>query len=115
MQESIDFNGRNDVLQKLFTILDISENNNKISLKKLDKDLNIQKQIINLENDVQKYFDCSKWSYFINGNRKFKRKYLSLIKTIFNDMNVKIITSILIKNIDSKKTYETYYIIDNNN
>jgi hypothetical protein len=104
---------RNNILQKIFNILEISDTNKIFSLKNLDENENKQKLIFDLESDIQKYFLCSRWNYFSNKNRKFKRSYLSLIKAIFKDLNIKMITSTLIKkNNDNKTKCETFYIID---
>jgi len=106
-------NERKDILQKIFNILEITDNNKIISLKKLDEDKNKQKSIIELENDIKKYFLCSRWTYFSNKNREFKRSYLSLIKAIMKDLDIKMTSSTLIKKIDNNKTKcETYYIFE---
>ncbi len=103
---------RNNVLQTIFNILEISDSNKIFSLKNLDENENKQKLIFDLEYDIQKYFLCSRWNYFSNKNRKFKRSYLSLIKAILKDLNIKITPSTLIKKTDDNKTKcETFYII----
>jgi len=115
MPKSIDkyTNERKDILQKIFNILEISDNNKTFSLKKLDEDENKQNSIIELENNIKKYFLCSRWTYFSNKNREFKRSYLSLIKAIMKDLDVKMTSSTLIKKIDDNKTKcETYYVFD---
>jgi hypothetical protein len=115
MPKSIDkyTNERKDILQKIFNILEISDNNKTFSLKKLDEDENKQNSIIELENDIKKYFLCSRWTYFSNKNREFKRSYLSLIKAIMKDLDVKMTSSTLIKKIDDNKTKcETYYVFN---
>ena len=104
---------RNDILHKLFNILEISDTNKTFSLKKLDEDETKQKLIIDLESDIKKYFLYSRWTYFSNKNREFKRSYLSLIKAIMKDLNIKMITSTLIKKTgDNKTKCETFYIFD---
>jgi hypothetical protein len=104
---------RNELLQKLLNILEIKPENNKFSLKELDGNIEKQNAIIELESDVKKYFLCSRWSYFSNKNRNFKRNYLSLIKTLCKQMNVKLITSTMTKKYDNNTTEsETYYYIN---
>jgi hypothetical protein len=115
MPKSIDkyTNERTEVLHKIYSILGISENNKMISLKQLDEDENKQKSILDLEADIKKYFVCSRWTYFSNRKREFKRSYLSLIKAIMRDMKVKMASSILIKKTDDNKTKcDTYYIFE---
>jgi hypothetical protein len=104
---------RQELLQKLYKILEISPENNKFSLKELDNNIEKQSAIIGLENDIKKYFLCSRWSYFSHKNRNFKRNYLSLVKAIMKNMNVKLITSTMTKKYDDNTTEsETYYYIN---
>ena len=103
-------NERKELLQKIFNILVVTENNKMVSLKKLDEDKNKQQNIMELENDIKKYFICSRWAYFSNKTRKFKRDYLSLIKAIMKDLGIKMDALTLIKKIgDNKVKCETYY------
>ena len=103
-------NERKELLQKLFTILEINDKNKMFSLKELDENNDKQTKILELEPDIKKYFLCARWTYFSNKNREFKRNYLSLIKAIMKDMNVKMSASTLVKKLDDNTTkYETYY------
>jgi hypothetical protein len=104
---------RRCILQKLYDILEVTETNNKFSLKDLDNNIEKQNAIIEMESDVKKYFLCSRWSYFNNKTRDFKRNYLSLIKTLCKQMDVKLITSTMTKKYDNNTTEsETYYYIN---
>jgi hypothetical protein len=106
-------NERNDVLQKILNILEITEKNKMFSLKELDDNIDKQKTIIALETEIKKYFLCSRWTYFSNKNREFKRNYLSLIKSIMKDMNIKMLPSTLVKKNDDNTTKcETYYYFE---
>ena len=115
MPKSIDkfTNERNDILQKILNILEITEKNKMFSLKELDENNDKQNNIIALEDNIKKYFLCSRWTYFSNKNRKFKRNYLSLIKAIMKDMNVKMTSYTLVKkNNDNTSKCETYYYFE---
>ena len=48
-------------------------------------------QIINLENDIKKYFKCGRWSYFA---KQAPFPWLSLIKSVFKavGINIKLFT-----------------------
>lgn len=106
-------NERNELLQKLYNILEITPDNNIFSLKELDENIGKQNKIIELENDIKKYFICSKWTYFSHKNRECKRNYLSLIKAMLKSMNVKLNTSIIInKNDNNTSKCETFYSLE---
>ena len=106
-------NERNIVLQKMYNIIEINDNNKMFSLKELVENIDKQNKIIELEIEIKKYFLCSRWTYFSNKKREFKRNYLSLIKAIIKDMNIKMITSTLVKkNNNNTSKCETFYIFD---
>lgn len=100
---------RNELLQKLYNILEITHENNKFSLKELDQNIEKQNAIIELENDVKKYFIITGWGYFSNKKRESKRKFLSLIKCIVKAMNVQMITSPVVIN---KECNTFYYFLN---
>ncbi len=114
MPKSIDqySNERKDILQKMLVILDLSENNKMISLQTLDNDLEKQQKIMDLIPDIKKYFVCSRWTYFCNKNQEIKRNYLSIIKAVARDMNVKITSSTIVKKENNKNKRETHYIFE---
>lgn len=104
---------RKEVLQKIFNILEITDTNKSFSLKKMDEDKIKQQNITDLEHDIKKYFVCSRWTYFSNKKRLSKRKYLSLIKAISKELNVKMSPLFLYKKLDNNKSKcETYYNFD---
>jgi hypothetical protein len=103
---------REELLQKMLAILGVNQDNKMFSLKKLDEDQQKQKQIIDLVEDIKKYFICSRWAYFSNQTKEFKRDYLSLIKSVLRDMQVKIFSSFLHIKTDDKIQYETFYVLD---
>ncbi len=106
---------RQDVLNKLLNILEITKENNMLSLKKLDESEEKKNKITELVEDVKKYFICSKWNYFINKKKPdFKRTYLSLIKAIMKDMNITMTASFLHIKSDDKTKYQTFYIFNLN-
>jgi hypothetical protein len=104
---------RQDVLDKMLHILGINNDNLMLSLKKLDEDEEKQKKILDLVPDIKKYFICSKWTFFSHKNHDLKRDYLSLIKAIMKEMNIKMVASYLhIPIEDNKVKCETYYIFN---
>ena len=59
---------RQNILVELLQILEINENNNKFFLDELDNNIIKQNSIIGLVDSVKKYFNCGKWSCFVNIN-----------------------------------------------
>ena len=103
-------NERKELVNKILNILEINDKNKMFSLKDVDENNDKQQKIMELEPDIKKYFLCSRWTYFSNKNRECKRNYLSLIKAIMKDMNVKMSASTLVKKLDDNTTKcETYY------
>lgn len=106
-------NERNELLQKMFNILEISKEHNTISLKKLDEDTDMQQKIIDLIPDIKKYFVCSRWSYFSNQHTDFKRSYLSLIKSVLKSMDINIKSKIITRKLSENiREIDTAYIIE---
>ena len=104
---------RQIILNKIFEILNINDSNNTFFLKDLDNDEKKQNQILELESDIRKFFVCGNWACFTNHN--IKRKALSIIKNLINDMNYNIIPKrkLIIK--DNDRYRDTiYYLIKNN-
>ena len=103
---------RQELLQKMLNILGITDDNKMFSLKKLDEDEAKQKQILDLVDDIKKYFVCSRWTFFNHIEREIKRNYLSLIKSVFRDMKVKMYSTFVHKKIDDVIKCETIYILE---
>jgi hypothetical protein len=104
-------NERKQLLDKLFNILEINENNNMFSLYKLDNDIDKQNKILELESEIKKYFICGNWTCFTKNN--VKRTWLSYIKYTMKDMGYQLISSKTnIKNDDGTyKNVPLYHII----
>jgi hypothetical protein len=103
---------RKETAKKMLSILGINEDNKMFSLQKLDEDLEKQKKIMDLIEEIKKYFLYSRWSYFGNKKKEFKRAYLSIIKYLMKDMNIKMYSTFVHKKIDDKIKCETFYILD---
>jgi len=89
-----------EVLDKLFTILQINENNKTFSLKELDSNEEKQNKILGLEEEIKEAFCYSTWTCF---RRDTKRKWLSMIKYVMKELDEKLIsTNKAIKNESGK-------------
>jgi len=102
------------ILNKLFIILNIDDNNNTFFLSDLDKDIEKQNLILELESDIKKYFICNKWPCFYHVN--IKRKVLSIIKNLIKNKNYHIISKRKFRKTEQNISYRDtiYYLIKNN-
>ena len=55
---------RKEIVAKLNNIFGITDDNKQFCLYDLDNDLNKQQEILNLKDDIEKYFSCSTWTVF---------------------------------------------------
>ena len=106
-------NEREEICNKIITILELKEDNTFL-LYELDDDIEKQNKILELKEEIQKYFACSTISSF-KPNFDCKRPYLNIIRSILRKQNYTFIGNdytIKINNIP-KKTIK--YIIFRNN
>ena len=104
---------REEICNKIITILDLKEDNTFL-LCELDEDIEKQNKIMDLKEEIQKYFACSTISSF-KPNFNCKRPYLNIIRSILRKQNYNFIGNdytIKINNIP-KKTIK--YVIFRNN
>ena len=104
---------RAEILQEVFRILGIDENNNKFFLDDLDNDIQKQNDIIGIMEPVRKYFICGKWSCFVNIN--VKRYWFSMIKYILKEFDYKLEPHKTSRKIEKNKyRCATYYKVIKN-
>ncbi len=84
---------REEIRQKLDGLLGLTENNRKFVLAELENNVNVQIDIVNLEEDVRKYFVCGSWAYFMSENGK--KRYFSLLRSIYKDMGYDVKNKVL--------------------
>ena len=104
---------REDVCNKIINILNLTEDNTFL-LCDLDNDIEKQNKILELKEEIKKYFACSTISSF-KPNFECKRPYLNIIRSILKKQNYTFIGNdytIKINNIP-KKTIK--YILFRNN
>ena len=95
---------------KILKILEITPINKSFTLQDLDRDLEKQSKILDLEEDINKNFPVTVWSY-IKG-RKIDRPYINLIRTVFTSCKVKYIIKNTYMNIDNNRIQITTYMIN---
>ena len=90
MPKQINIDKQKEVLDKIYKILNINEENKTFSLKELDENVDKQNAILGLEGEIKEGFCSSKWTCF---RRDIKRKWLSIVKNVMKEMDVKFISS----------------------
>lgn len=89
-------NEREEICNKIITILELTEDNTML-LYELDGDIEKQNKIIELKEEIQKYFACSTISSF-KPNFECKRPYLNIVRSILRQQKYNIeITDFCIK------------------
>jgi hypothetical protein len=78
---------RKDILNKLNIIVGIDDTHDYFLLKSINDAK--KEEIINLADDVKKYFATSKWMYFRYPDKP--KAFLSLLKYIYKDMGYDIV------------------------
>ena len=106
-------NEREDICKKLISIIELDENKSFL-LCDLDNDLEKQKQIIDMKEDIQNVFACSTISAF-KPNFECKRPYLNIVRSILRQQNYTFIGNDFTKkeNDLSKKTIKYFVFINN--
>ena len=103
-----------EIKNKLLDLLNINNDNKSFILYDIDKNIDLQNKILSLENDCEKYFAASTWTYFRNkreGNKN-DRPYLLLIKNILSSCNIEIVNkqSYVKENNERIKTVKYYFV-----
>lgn len=79
-----------EVLDKIFVILNINDNNKLFSLKELDNNIDKQNAILKLEDEIKEAFCYSTWTCF---KKEMNRKWLSFVKYVVKDMGIEMANS----------------------
>ena len=104
---------RETICQKLIAILDLKDGNTFL-LSDLDNDIAKQTAILDMKDEIQKYFAVSSITPFIP-NRECKRPYLNIVRGILRKQGYTFIsTDIDIKINDVVKRTKKYIIFRNN-
>jgi hypothetical protein len=98
---------REEIVREIMNILEITDKNKMCSLKEIDDNEEKKRRIEELVPKIKEAFICSKWNYFMHKNRESKRRYLSLIRSVFKSMDIKIET--VFKKKDGER--ETFIVV----
>jgi hypothetical protein len=75
------YNEQLQIVEKINKILNINENNNTFILDQLNNDLEKQKEILNLVDEIKKYFKYNTWTFF----KGVDNKWLSLVRSVYKN------------------------------
>jgi hypothetical protein len=105
---------REEICKKLIDILQLDANNSFL-LSELDDDTEKQSSILNMKDDIQKYFACSEISSF-KPNFECKRPYLNIVRGILRKQNYLFngISNVIKMENGESKTTKKYHIFRNN-
>ena len=80
------FKEQKEILKQILTILGLNKDKNLLSVDEFEKSQERHLQIIVLIPKIKKYFNYSKWQYFLKNSTKTP---MSLIKSILKQQGVK--------------------------
>lgn len=104
---------REEICKKLLDIVKLDDKNSFL-LYDLENDVEKQNAILNMKDEIQKYFACSKISSFIP-NIDCKRPYLNIVRGILRKQGYTFVSTDLdIKVNDNVKRTKRYIIFRNN-
>ena len=95
-------NERLEILKKIFKIIGITETNTYFSLKEIEENTTVQKEIMELVPSIKKYFNCGRWNCFIK--KSLKSPVISIIRSVLKDMGYSIEYKTKQKKLENGKT-----------
>ena len=83
---------RKKIIQDMNEILGISEEKNYVYLYDIENDENVKERINNLSSNIQKYFKCGTWGYYVLKNKNLKAQEISLIRATYRDEGMSLVS-----------------------
>jgi hypothetical protein len=104
---------RKKILTDLLNIVGITETNKIFYSHIIDENEETQKQILAFENEIETYFKVSSWpAYKEQSRHTLERRYLSILKSVIKEMNVKFTSASLKTKYKNKVINTTMYTIE---
>jgi hypothetical protein len=103
---------REDICNKILNILEL--NNGTFLLHDLDNDIEKQNKLLDMKEEIQKYFACSTISSF-KPNFDCKRPYLNIVRSILRQQNYTFIGNDFTIKIENVPIKTIKYVIFRNN
>ncbi len=108
-------NERNEIIRKFNEILGISEERNYMYSYDIENVENIKEEINKLSTDIQKYFKCGSWNYFVMKNKNLNPLEISLIRAVYRDENITMVSKdVKIERNGEKIKTIMYYLVKKN-
>ena len=85
-------NERQNIINKLNTIIGINETKNSVYLYELEKNTNLKEEVEKLVPDIKKYFKYGHWGYFRDNGED--NNFVSLVRAIYNDCEYDILSKL---------------------
>lgn len=104
---------RQQVIERLDTIIGITDSNKLFYLYDLDNDVDKQNQILALEDEVKRVFRAGNWNVFAKEVKT--RKYLSLLRAVYRDMGYSLMSTAKSLKRDGKSVRSAGYLITDAN
>jgi hypothetical protein len=103
---------REDICKRIVDILQLDANHSFV-LSELDDDIEKQTAILNMKEEIQKYFACSEISSF-KPNFECKRPYLNIVRGILRKEGYTVLSADMSKKMDDVVIRTKRYIIMKN-
>ena len=105
---------RQVILQKIYNIIGITKTKNFFYSHTIVQNEEMQKQIMLLYDEIPKYFSIGRWAVFVK--KDMDKPYMSLIRNIMKEMDVKYSCCSCRLKDDNKKLFNsTIYTLEINN
>jgi hypothetical protein len=105
---------RIDFIDELEKIMGLSESKRDILLCDLENNNELKKYLKNKISDIQKFYKCGSWNYFIKLNSNSEVSEIALLKSIFKSEKYDLFNKRVLKDINGvKKMYPIYTFYKN--
>lgn len=108
------FKERAIIIEQLLSLIDLNDTDNSILLIELQNNELLKNKIVELSENIKKYYKCSSWGYFVSLNNNQKGDEISLFKAILKDHDYSIFSkNIICEHNNIKKRYTKLYLLNN--
>lgn len=95
---------RKQIINKLNTLIGLNYDNNTVLLVELYKNQELIKYLIEIKEDIKKYYRCCRWGYFVCENNGKKGDEITLLRAIYKDHDYTILSKNVITEYNGVKS-----------